>query len=65
MVRVKRGKEQIGDAKLKGLKRGPNAANDLVEGELGGLELETNTRIELQIGDKLEFYVVETKERTL
>ncbi len=65
LVRVKRGKEQIGSAKLKGLKRGPNAANDLVEGELGGLELETTARIELQLGDKLEFYVVETKERTL
>lgn len=65
LVRIKRGKEQIGSAKLKGLKRGPNAANDLVEGELGGLELETTSRIELQIGDKLEFYVVETKERTL
>ncbi|QQS19266.1 translation initiation factor IF-2 [Candidatus Saccharibacteria bacterium] len=65
LVRLKRGKEQIGLATLKGLKRGPNAANDLVEGELGGLELETTSRVELQLGDKLEFYVVETKERTL
>ncbi|PID31178.1 translation initiation factor IF-2 [Candidatus Saccharibacteria bacterium] len=64
-VRVKRGKEQIGAAELKGLKRGPNPANDLVEGELGGLDLETTSRLELQLGDMLEFYVVETKERAL
>lgn len=64
-VRVKRGKEIIGEAKLKGLKRGPNNATDLVEGELGGLNLETTSRLELQVGDKLEFYIVETKERTL
>lgn len=64
-VRVTRGKEQIGHAKLKGLKRGPNAATDLVEGEMGGIELETTSRIDLQIGDKLEFYTVETKERAL
>jgi translation initiation factor IF-2 len=64
-VRVRRGKEVIGEAKLKGLKRGPNDATDLIEGEMGGLNLETSTRLELQIGDRLEFYIVETKERTL
>lgn len=65
LIRVMRGKDQIGEAKLKGLKRGLNAATDLIEGELGGLELETTSRLDLQIGDKLAFYVVETKERTL
>lgn len=64
-VRVKRGKETVGEAKLKGLKRGPNDATDLVEGEMGGLNLETSTRLELQVGDRLEFYIVETTERTL
>ena len=64
-VRAKRGKTEIGTAKLKGLKRGPNDANDLVEGEMGGLNLETSNRLDLQIGDKLEFYIVETRERTL
>ena len=64
-VRVLRKKEQIGTAVLKGLKRGPNDATDLVEGEFGGLSLETTSKIDLQIGDKLEFYTVETKQRTL
>lgn len=64
-VRIMRSKEQIGEAVLKGLKRGPNDAVDLVEGELGGIDLETTSRIDLQVGDTLEFYVVETKERAL
>lgn len=64
-VRVKRGKELLGAAKLKGLKRGPNNATDLIEGELGGVELTTQSRLDLEIGDKLEFYIVDTKERTL
>lgn len=65
LVRIYRGKDQIGEARLKGLKRGPNDATDLVEGEMGGLDLETTTRIELALGDKLEFYRVETKDRKL
>lgn len=64
-VRITRGKQQIGEAKLTGLKRGPNDATDLVEGELGGLSLQTASRLELQLGDKLQTYRVETKERTL
>ncbi len=64
-VRVFRGKEQIGDAELTGLKRGPNDAKDLVTGELGGLNLKTASRLELQLGDRLEFFTREIQERTL
>ena len=64
-VRVMRKKELIGNAKLKGLKRGPNDATDLIEGEFGGLNLDTTTKLDLQIGDKLEFYTVETRKREL
>lgn len=64
-VRVLRDKKQIGVAKLTGLKRGPNDAVDLVEGELGGVSLGTTERLQLEIGDILEVYRLETKERTL
>ena len=64
-VRVMRGKEQIGEATLKSLKRGPNDATDLVEGEMGGVHLETTSKLDLEVGDKLEFYIVETKTRQL
>ncbi|MBP9761487.1 translation initiation factor IF-2 [Candidatus Saccharibacteria bacterium] len=64
-VKAWRGKSEIGSAKLLGLKRGPNAATDLVEGEMGGVNIATTSRLELQIGDTLEIYRLESKERTL
>lgn len=64
-VRIMRAKEQIGSAELTGLKRGPNDAKDLATSELGGLSLKTTSRIELQLGDKLEFFTREVQERTL
>lgn len=64
-ARIHRGKEMIGEAELTGLKRGPNAAKDLAEGEMGGISLFTSTRILLELGDKIEFFTRETLERTL
>ncbi len=64
-VKIERGKEEIARAKLTGLKRGPNDAKDLTEGELGGLEIETTSKLDIQIGDKLTVFTVETKERSL
>ncbi len=64
-ARVLRGKEQIGDAELTGLKRGPNDAKDLATGEMGGINLSTTSRITLELGDRLEFYTRETVARTL
>jgi len=64
-ARVMRGKEQIGDAELTGLKRGPNDARDLATGEMGGISLKTSGRLDLQLGDKIMFFTRETIERTL
>ena len=64
-VRIMRGKKPVGDATLTGLKRGPNTAQDLVEGEMGGISLQTSGRVELLLGDILEVYRIETKERSL
>lgn len=64
-VHVFRGNEQIGEAELTGLKRGPNDARDLATGELGGISLNTQGRLQLEIGDRLQFFIRETVERTL
>ena len=64
-VEITRGKNVIGEAKLTGLKRGPNDAKDLAEGELGGINLQTSSRLDLEIGDTLTVFTLETKERTL
>lgn len=65
LARVFHGKEQIGEAELTGLKRGPNDAKDLATSELGGISLKTSGRLTLQIGDRIEFYTRETVARTL
>lgn len=64
-VEIMRGKDLLAEAKLTGLKRGPNEAKDLATGELGGINLRTTSRIELEIGDILTVFTLETKERTL
>jgi translation initiation factor IF-2 len=65
MARVFRGKEQVGEAELTGLKRGPNDATDLAAGELGGINLKMQGRLTLELGDRIEFFTRETVERTL
>ena len=65
LARVFRSKEQVGEAELVGLKRGPNDASDLAEGELGGINLKTEGRLTLELGDRVEFFTRETVERTL
>ena len=65
LVRIFRGKEQIGEAELTGLKRGPNDARDLTTSEMGGLSLATTTRVNLELGDRLEFFTRESVERSL
>jgi translation initiation factor IF-2 len=64
-ARIFRGKEQIGQAELTGLKRGPNDAKDLATSELGGISLSTTSRLQLELGDRVEFFTRETVERTL
>jgi len=65
IARIYRGKTCIGEAELAGLKRGPNDATDLVTGELGGLSLKTENRLQLELGDRIEFFTRETVKRTL
>jgi len=65
LARIYRGKEQIGEAELTGLKRGPNDAADLAEGELGGISLSTSSKLQLELGDRIRFFTREMVERTL
>ncbi len=64
-VRVKRAKEVIGEAEAINLKRGPQDAKEVVEGEMCGVSLKTSAKIALEEGDSLEFYIQESLERTL
>jgi translation initiation factor IF-2 len=65
LVRVKRGDDQLAEAELTGLKRGPADAKEVVEGEMCGLSLKTDKRLELVEGDRIEAFTRETVQRQL
>lgn len=48
-----------------GLKRGPQEAKEVPQGEMCGVSFKSESRVDLNEGDRLEFYTVETIQRTL
>ncbi|HSX53246.1 MAG TPA: translation initiation factor IF-2, partial [Patescibacteria group bacterium] len=65
LVRIKRAKEVLAEARATNLKRGPQDAKEVVEGEMCGVNLSTTSKVEVQEGDILEFYTQETVARSL
>lgn len=65
LVRVTRGDALLGEHEVTGLKRGPQEAKEVLEGEMCGVNLKTSGRLELQEGDRLEFFTRTTVARTL
>lgn len=65
LVKVFRDKEQIADAELTILKKGPQEVKEVVEGEMCGVQLATKGRLELQENDRLEFYTRQEVKRSL
>lgn len=69
-ARVWRGKgkkaEMLGEVELVSLRREKNEASDIVEGEMCGIEIALNgQKLTLELGDRLEVFKRELKERTL
>lgn len=65
LVRVKRGDEQLMEAEITSLQRNKIEAKEVFEGDLCGLSLKTPQKLNLEEGDKLEFFTRELKKRTL
>lgn len=66
LARLSRGKESIADElEVTNLKRGPTDVKEVQEGEMCGVSLNTDTKLEVAEGDRLELYIRETKTRTL
>jgi translation initiation factor IF-2 len=65
LARITRGDETLGEVEVTGLKRGPQDAKEVFEGEMCGMSLKTPHRIEVQEGDRIELFVRETVTRTL
>ena len=53
------------DIQITNLKHGPTDTKEVLEGEMCGLSLDTNNRLDLQEGDRIEVFTREIRERTL
>lgn len=65
LATVMRGDEVLAEVEVMGLKRGPQEAKEVFEGDMCGVNLKTASRVDLAEGDRLEFYTQETIERSL
>jgi translation initiation factor IF-2 len=66
LARVYRGKDILVDnLEVTNLKRGPQDVKEVLEGEMCGLSLKTEKRLEVQENDRIEFFTRQTKTRTL
>lgn len=65
LVRMKRGDEELGEAKVTSVQRQQQEAKEVFEGELCGVNLEFSHRVQLEEGDTLEFFTRESVKRTL
>jgi translation initiation factor IF-2 len=65
LARVFRGDEELAEVQVTGLKRGPQEAKEVFEGEMCGMSFSTTSRVDLQEGDRLELFTRETVARTL
>jgi translation initiation factor IF-2 len=65
LARIVRGDKELAEVEVTGLKRGPQDAKEALEGEMCGLSFRTNSKVELQEGDRLEVFTRQTVTRTL
>ncbi|HUD05862.1 MAG TPA: translation initiation factor IF-2 [Candidatus Saccharimonadales bacterium] len=64
-ARITRGKEKVGEAEVTNLKKGAQDVNEVNEGEMCGISLKTDKKLELLENDSIEFLRRETVERKL
>lgn len=66
LARVSRdGKVIAEEVKVVALKQGPQEAKEVEAGQMCGMSFESETRVEVQEGDHIDFFTREVKQRTL
>lgn len=65
LTRVKRGGETLAEVEVTKVQRQQQEAKEVFEGEMCGLSLKTSRKLQLEEGDKLEFFTRELVKRTL
>jgi translation initiation factor IF-2 len=53
------------EVEIVGLKRGPQDVKEVLEGEMCGMNIKTENRLELVEGDRIELFTRETVARSL
>jgi translation initiation factor IF-2 len=65
LARVMRGDDNLAEVEITNLKRGPQDAKEVLEGEMCGVGIKTHGRLELQEGDRLEVFTRQIVTRKL
>lgn len=65
LARVVRDKEQLAEVEITNLKRGPQDAKEVFEGEMCGLSFKSTSRVDIQEGDRIQVFTRETVARSL
>ncbi len=65
LAKVYRGDELLAEVEVTGLKRGPQEAKEIIEGEMCGVSYTSKGRVDVQEGDRIEFFTREVVARTL
>lgn len=65
LARVVRDDAVIAEVEITNLKRGPQDAKEVFEGEMCGMNLATTSKVEIQEGDRIEVFSRETVARSL
>jgi translation initiation factor IF-2 len=63
--RAYRKKELLGEIEVKNTQEGKVDVPSLAEGEIGGMSLKTEKKIQLEIGDTIKFFVREFKKKKI
>lgn len=64
-AKVMRDNKQLAEVEVTNLKRGPQDAKEVLEGEMCGMSLKTTAKLDLQEGDFVELFTRETVTRSL
>lgn len=65
LARAKRGDEVLAEVEVSSVQREMQETKEVFEGEMCGLQLKTQGKLQLEEGDKLEFFTREAKARIL
>ena len=63
--RVYRKKELLGEVEVISVQEGKITVPTLSQGEIGGISLKTTKKIQLELEDRIEFFVREYKKKTI